>query len=164
VINATDKLDTLTRLDAESAIRQLHATYTHFLDSGDFAGVAELLQHAELDVLGHVVSTLEGLKAFYDAGLQVHEDGTPRTWHTVANVLIDVGASGETATSVSYYTVHQQLEGFALQPICTGKYVDQFVRNEGQWRFARRAVTLHSAGDLSHHVKGSNDPSVSSAA
>jgi hypothetical protein len=52
------------RLAAESAIHRLHATYIHRLDSGDFAGVAEVLQHAVIHVLGNEASSLEGLLAF----------------------------------------------------------------------------------------------------
>lgn len=73
----------LARLAAESAIHRLHATYIHHLDSGDFAGVAEVLQHAVIHVLGNEASSVEGLLRFFEAGLQVHADGTPRTWPIV---------------------------------------------------------------------------------
>ena len=153
-------LDILERLDAESAIHRLHATYTHLLDSGDFEGVAYVLQHAVLHVMGNEASTIEGLLAFFTAGLQVHTDGTPRTWHTVANVLIDVDSSGDKASSSSYYTVHQQLDGFPLQPICTGKYLDEFEKYDGEWQFSRREVTLRLPGDLQHHVQGAQTDAV----
>jgi len=149
-------LDIVSRMAAESAIHRLHATYIHRLDSGDFAGVADVLQHAEMDVVGNVVSGREALLASFESGLQVYDDGTPRTSHSVSNVLIDIDPSGDTASSVSYYTVHQQVEGFPLQPICTGRYIDRFERHDGEWRFVRRAVTLGLAGDLRHHVKGLN--------
>ena len=149
-------LDLVTRLAAESAIHRLLATYVHRLDGGDFAGVTDILQFAEMDVVGHVVSGRDAIGNFFEKGLQVHADGTPRTWHSVSNVLIDLHPSGQKAESASYYTVHQQLDGFPLQAICTGKYLDQFELHDGQWRFIRRAVTLGLAGDLQHHVKGSN--------
>jgi len=144
----------LVRLAAESAIHRLHATYIHRLDKGDFAGVAEVLKHAVIHVLGNEASSVEGLLAFFEAGLQIHADGTPRTWHSITNVLIDLAPSGQKASSASYYTVHQQLDGFPLQPICAGQYLDQFELRDGEWRFTRREVTLRFAGDLQHHVKG----------
>lgn len=156
--------DPVERLTSESAIHRLLSTYTHRLDSGDFDGVADLFQHAEMDVLGNVVSGRDGIKRFVEMGLQVHADKTPRTWHTLANVLVDIAPSGEMATSASYYTVHQQTDGLRLQPICTGKYLDEFERHEGQWRFTRRVLTLHLVGDLSHHVKGANEEVVSRSA
>ncbi|OAN63772.1 nuclear transport factor 2 family protein [Sphingomonas sp. TDK1] len=155
---------TINRLDAEGAVRQLIARYAHHLDEGKFGEVADLLQHAEFDVVGNVVAGRDAIEAFLDAGIQRHADGTPRTWHTVTNTLIDVDGSGEQASSSSYYTVFQQLDGFPLQPIVTGKYLDRFARVDGEWRFVRRAVTAHSLGDLQHHVMGSNaEPAKASA-
>lgn len=149
--------DSIMRLDAERAIRHLLASYVHYNDEGKFAEVAELLQYAEFDVAGNVVSGRAEIEAFLEAGVQRHADGVPRTWHTVTNVLIDVDSSGKRASSSSYYTVHQQLEDFPLQPIVTGKYLDQFERHDGQWHFTHRAVTVHLLGNLQHHVKGANE-------
>ena len=146
----------IARLNAESAIHHLLASYVHFLDEGKFAEIAALLQHAKFDILGKIASGQAEIEAFLHSGVQVHADGTPRTWHTLANILIDVDPAGDKATSASYYTVHQQLEGFPLQPIVTGKYLDQFERHDGEWRFVHRALTAHSIGDLQHHVKGDN--------
>jgi hypothetical protein len=154
--NIANSPDFVARLAAESAIRRLQATYTHRLDSGDFFGVAETLRYADLDVVGTVFSGYNAILTFIKDGLQVHADGTPRTSHTVANVLIEVDASGTKASSSSYNTVHQQVDGFPLQPICTGNYLDQFEMHDGEWRFSRRALTLRLAGDLQHHVKGQN--------
>ncbi|QGZ31071.1 nuclear transport factor 2 family protein [Stutzerimonas stutzeri] len=162
--DSTNQRDLVARLDAESAIHRLHAIYIHRLDNGDFEGVADVLKHAVIHVLGNEASTVEGLLAFFNAGLQVHGDGTPRTWHSITNQLIDVDPSGERASSASYYTVHQQVDDFPLQPICTGKYLDQFERSDGEWRFTRREVTLRFAGVLQHHVKGAQRDAVAQTA
>ena len=146
----------VTRLDAESAVRRLIAGYAHAMDDGRFEIVADLLQHAEFDVVGRRSTGRDNILSFLEAGIQRHADGTPRTWHAVDNSLIDVDPSGEKASSVSYYTVHQQLDGFPLQPIVAGKYLDQFERHDGEWRFKRRAVTAHLVGDIQHHVMGEN--------
>jgi hypothetical protein len=160
----SNESEIIARLAAESAIHRLHATYIHRLDKGDFAGVADVLQHAVLHVLGNEASSVEGLLDFFEAGLQVHGDGTPATWHSITNALIDVDPSGDKASSESYYTVHQQLDGFPLQPICAGKYLDQFELHNGEWRFSRREVTLRFAGDLTHHVKGAQRDAVAQSA
>lgn len=154
--DSTVPLEFVTQLVAESAIHRLLATYIHRLDSGDFHGVADVLRHAEMDVVGNVIAGRDSILAFFEGGLQVYEDGTPRTSHAVSNVLIDVDASGDKASSVSYYTVFQQVDGFPLQCICTGRYIDRFERHDGEWRFVRRTVTLGLAGDLRYHVKGMN--------
>ncbi|ATI79938.1 nuclear transport factor 2 family protein [Sphingobium yanoikuyae] len=156
--------DPLAVLSAESAIHGLLARYVHYLDEGNFAGIAELLQYADFDIVGTVVSGRQEIETFLEGGIQRHADGTPRTWHTVANILIEVDPSGETATAHSYYTVHQQLDGFALQPIVTGKYLDRFEKHDGKWRFAHRALTAHSMGDIRHHVMGANSDAVEAIA
>lgn len=149
----TNTPETIARLDAESAIHRLIASYVHLLDEGKFGEIAELLQHAEFDIVGNVASGRANIEALLYANVQLHADGTPRTWHTLANTLIDVDPTGEKATSSSYYTVHQQIDGFPLQPIVTGKYLDRFERRDGEWRFVHRALTVHSIGDLQHHAK-----------
>jgi len=152
----THTINAVARLDAESAIHRLLASYVHCLDEGKFAEIAVLLQHAKFDILGKIASGNAEIEAFLNSGVQVHADGTPRTWHTLANILVDVDPAGDKATSASYYTVHQQLDGFPLQPIVTGKYLDRFERHDGEWRFVHRTLTAHSIGDLKHHVKGDN--------
>lgn len=148
----TSSTDIIARLDAERSISRLLSTCAHLLDDGKFDQVAELLQHATLEVVGQVSSAREGIEEFLIAGVQRHEDGTPRTWHSVANVLIDLDDSGEKATSVCYFTVHQELEGFPLQPICTGRYEDKFEKQDGEWRFVYRLVKARHLGDLHNHV------------
>ncbi|EHK77989.1 aromatic-ring-hydroxylating dioxygenase beta subunit [Sinorhizobium meliloti CCNWSX0020] len=71
--------------------------------------------------------------------MQHHQDVTPRTWHALSNILIDI-ESATTTRSVSYFTVHQELPGLPLQPIVTGRYVDTFERRDGKWRYASRWV------------------------
>ena len=50
----------------------------------------------------------------------------------------------------------QGLAGAAIQPIITGRYRDEFVRDQGAqhggWRFARRQFFVDHVGDLSSHL------------
>lgn len=144
--------DLIARLSAEREITRLIATYCHLLDSGKFDAVARLLQHATFDVSGSTVEGQAAIAQYLDAGIQRHDDGTPRTWHVVSNILIDVDLEQDSATSTSYFTVHQELSGLPLQAICTGHYRDSFARHEGGWRFVRRAVSAHLIGNLAFHV------------
>ena len=53
----------------------------------------------------------------------------------------------------SSYVVHQAVEGFPLQPIVAGRYVDHLSRDEsGTWHFTRRHFTVDLVGDLSQHL------------
>lgn len=155
---AASQLDTLARLDAESAIHRLLAVYCHILDDGLFDDLAELFRHGAIESMGATGAGFEAARQFFN-GVQLHADGTPRTWHTLSNILIEVDPSGETASASSYFTVHQQLEGFPLQPICAGRYLDKFEKHEGQWRFTNRLLKPRLFGDLRFHVAGALDMS-----
>jgi len=81
---------------------------------------------------------------------RVYPDGTPRTKHVTTNVMVEV--DGDTATARSYYTVMQQTEVLALQPIICGRYHDAFAKQGGAWRFTDRLIFSDLIGDLSQHL------------
>jgi 3-phenylpropionate/cinnamic acid dioxygenase small subunit len=139
-------------LVAEREIGRLLATYVHHLDDGKFAEIAQLMKHAEFKVLTNTARGDHEVERFLNAGVQRHDDGTPRTWHSLSNIMIDVDTEGTTASSVSYFVVLQELEGFPLQAICTGRYHDTFELRNGEWLFRSREVKPRLFGDLKHHV------------
>lgn len=147
-----DRPASLDRLDDERAINRLLSTYVHLLDDGKFLQVATLLRHATMEVVGVYAYSRDGIERFLNNGVQRYDDGTPRTWHSVSNIVIDTDPSSDRASSVSYFTVHRELDGFALQPICTGRYHDQFEKRDGEWRFTYRLVKAHLLGELQHHA------------
>jgi len=139
-------------LDAEREITRLISTYPYLVDSGKFDEVAKLLQHATLQVPGHVVKGRAEIEQYFVSGIQRHYDETPRTWHAVSNILVNVDLDKDSATSTSYFTVHQELPKFPLQAICTGRYEDRFAKLDGTWQFIRREVVAHLMGDVKFHV------------
>lgn len=112
---------------------------------------ADLLAHASFKVGDAIVEGRDGIAHFLRTNLQYHVDDTPRTWHSVSNVIIDV-ESATAASSICYFTVHQELPGLPLQPIVTGRYIDSFERHDDTWRFATREVEGRLFGDVSKHV------------
>lgn len=76
-------------LQAERDITRLINIYPHLLDSGKFSEVAGLLRYATLEVPGHQVTGCDEIETFLSSGIQRHRDGTPRTWHTVTNIVIE---------------------------------------------------------------------------
>lgn len=141
----------IDKLVIESEVRRLLATYAHNLDYGKVDANAELLAAAKFDVGGTIVEGRDAIAQFLRNNLQYHVDDTPRTWHSVSNVLIDV-ESTTAASSICYFTVHQELPGLPLQPIVTGRYIDTFELHDGAWRFASREVEGRLFGDVSKHV------------
>ena len=143
---------------AAVAITNLLATYAHYIDTGDLDGAARLFTHARIKVgVGPGGATLIDSKALLEVwrdNIIIHANGTPRTKHVITNANIDVDESGGVATCHSYYTVFQQLEGFALQPIIAGRYHDVFEHVDDAWRWSFRDYSLVDlVGDLSQHLR-----------
>src|SRR5439155_19394268 len=96
---------TMTDNDAIAAI--IYA-YAERLDAGDLEGVAALFTHATLrtdrrtEIRRGVAEALE----LYRSMVMLY-DGRPCTKHVITNVIIDVDASGDSASARSYFTVFQ---------------------------------------------------------
>jgi len=143
--------DAVARLSIESEVRRLIAQYSHNLDFGNTEANGELLADARFKVVDEYITGKDEIANFLRTNLQYHSDDTPRTWHAVSNILIQIQSATE-ASSVSYFTVHQQTDNLPLQAIVTGRYIDTFALRDGEWRFASRAVDPHLFGDISQHV------------
>ena len=139
------------RLVAENEIRRLLAIYVHNLDDGKIGANADLLSDAKFQVVDTVVTGRDEIAKFFRTNVQHHEDGTPRTSHSLSNAIIDI-ETATTAKAVTYFTVHQELPGLPLQPIVTGRYEDEFKILDGNWRFASRRVVPRLFGELKDHV------------
>jgi 3-phenylpropionate/cinnamic acid dioxygenase small subunit len=146
-------------MTSETEIANLLYTYAEFMDSGDFAGAADLFRHARLRVSGEGgrdgAGTVDSdtMLSLWRGMVIVYPDGTPRTKHVITNPIIDVDDAGGTATCRSYYTVLQQTDDFPLQVIVMGRYHDRFERADGRWRFSYRDYSMiDQVGDLSHHL------------
>lgn len=142
-------------MGARGEIENLLYRYAERIDSGDFAGVAELFADAEIRVAGTdaVTRGRDAVQKLYQTTTRVYDDcGTPKTKHVVTNPIIEVDADAGRATSRSYFTVLQQTPKLPLQVIITGRYHDAFRRVDGDWCFASREMILEQFGDLSQHL------------
>lgn len=139
---------------SETAITNLLGRYAELMDGGDFTGAAELFHHAKIKVRGDDLIDYNGVRAIWEEFVIRYDDGTPRTKHVITNPIVEVDEAAGTAICRSYYTVFQQLEGFPLQPIIAGRYVDHFERVDGTWRYSYRDYSLTELiGDLSRHLR-----------
>ena len=141
-------------VDPSVAITNLLYRYAELMDLGDFAGAASLFGAARIRLApgDDGVVDAAGVLAVWEANVIRHGDGTPRTKHVTTNVILEIDQT--TATARSYYTVFQQLEGFALQPIIAGRYHDRFALGPDGWEFSERDYTLIDLiGDLSNHLR-----------
>ena len=141
--------------DARNAIEHIVYGYADRVDAGDFAGVAALFSHAKYKGGGPEDPGVDGaapVQKIFETMVRRYDDGTPRTKHVTTNLVIDVDGGAGTATARSYYTVFQQVDDTALQPIIAGRYHDQFAVLDGAWRLVERVIFCDLIGDLSRHL------------
>ncbi len=134
-------------------IRGLLARYCDLMDAGAWDDVGELFAEGCLaDETGRELARgATGVAEFYRA-LTVLHGGSPRTKHLVLNTILE--ESGNEVIARSSYLVLQAVDGFPLQPIITGRYVDRFQSGpHGSWLFAERRFFVDLVGDLSRHLR-----------
>jgi SnoaL-like domain len=140
--------------DSSTELANLIARYAELIDTGDLAGVADLLADAAIGA-GDSASLLTGrdaIHSLYAATTRIHPDGTPGTKHVTTNLILDIDDQAGTASARSYWTVLQAVPGLPLQPILAGRYHDRFDRPDGTWRFVERRYLVELVGDVSHHM------------
>jgi 3-phenylpropionate/cinnamic acid dioxygenase small subunit len=141
--------------DVRTAVEQIVYGYAERVDAGDFAGLAELFQHATYKGGGPDdpgVVGADAVLAIQERMVRRYPDGTPRTKHVTTNLVIDADEDAGSATARSYFTVLQQVDDLPLQAIIAGRYHDRFERVSGEWRLTERVIFCDLIGDLSHHL------------
>jgi 3-phenylpropionate/cinnamic acid dioxygenase small subunit len=135
-------------------IRHLLYRYAECIDAADFEGVGALFERGAIRAPGmrEPVRGAEAVRRLYESANRVHEGGTLRTLHLVANPIVEIDAARTTATCRSRYVVLQATAKLALQPIIAGRYHDRFAR-PGGWHFVERTIAIDLVGDLSEHLR-----------
>jgi 3-phenylpropionate/cinnamic acid dioxygenase small subunit len=98
------------------------------------------------------VDGADAISSLYRRSNRVHDDGTLRTRHLTANVIIDIDEDADTASARSAFVVLQQTPVLPLQPIATGRYHDRFARTDGEWHFVQRHIIVDHVGDVREHL------------
>jgi ketosteroid isomerase-like protein len=140
----------------ENAVAKLLYTYAERIDAGDFEGLADLFSDAVItfeESPQRVVHGRDEAYQMYDGFTRRFPDnGTPHTRHAMTNVIVDVADDGLHATARSSFTVLMRTDTFPLQPVIVGRYRDELVKKDGEWRFAHRHMFSDHVGDLSQHM------------
>lgn len=135
-------------------IQNLLNSYPFALDGGRFSDVGRLLAHADVYSAGALMASKdpEAVASAFRDWVIVYADGTPRTRHYLANMIIEPdGADG--ALVKSYVMVFQQNDSFPLQPIIGGDYLDRLRKVAGVWRIVERRMGNDLVGNLVCHGK-----------
>ncbi|MBS0467133.1 MAG: nuclear transport factor 2 family protein [Proteobacteria bacterium] len=139
---------------AIAEITQLLYRYAEAIDQGQLEQAAAMFDHARVLTGAGEPLDSRALLALWRRLLIIYPCGTPRTRHLISNPIVEVAEDGLTARSRSCYTVLQACDGFPLQVIASGRYLDCFEHVDGAWRFAERDYRLMDfSGDLSRHLQ-----------
>jgi len=132
-------------LEDKDTIREVMAAYCHALDAGRFADVARLF--ADDGVWTTDYGEAKGRAAIEEmlrSIVPVKGEGAQRK-HYITNIIIKV--NGDSAESTSDYLVIRE-SGRDLIPVMGGTYKDEWVRQDGTWRFKRKELVHDIAGDM----------------
>lgn len=132
-------------LEDKDTIREVMAAYCHALDACRFADVASLF--AQDGIWTTDYGEAKGRRAIEDmlrSVVPVKGEG-PQRKHYITNIIIKV--DGDSGRSVSDYLIVRE-SGPDLIPVMGGTYRDEWVRQEGTWRFKRKELVHDIAGNM----------------
>jgi len=136
------------------AITNLIYRYAELADSGDIDGQGALFTHGEFKGMfgGHTVDAKKPQRIF-EPPLKCTTMVSRGKKHIVANLQIYVADDGNSATCRSISLPLQEVPGTKkLQVIGVGRYLDEFIKIDGEWHFASRQLIRDLTGDLSNAV------------
>jgi uncharacterized protein (TIGR02246 family) len=128
-------------LEDREAIRALLVAYAHTLDTRDFAAF-EQLWAKDAEFVGGGGNNAKGpaaIRELLQGLLGKNAAPTPgRDFHLVMNQTVDV--TGDTATGYSRGTWVSTNNEKRLQVSIVANYYDQFVKEDGRWKFKRHQI------------------------
>ncbi len=133
--------------EAYAAIRNLYARYNWCSDEGDADGYADCFtEDGELSIpgIGMHVRGRENLREFKRQDKARRGDRIRRHWNS--GLFLEAVGDGGAMRGRCYLHGYDGAPGEAPVLSDVGAYDDVIVRRDGEWRFARRVITMdHSA-------------------
>ena len=132
-------------LEAKDAIRELMAAYAQALDACRFADVAACFApDGEWTTDYGAARGPAEIEKFIRGIVPVKGEG-PQRKHYITNIIIKV--DGGSASAVSDYLIVRESDN-GLIPVMGGTYRDKFIKTPAGWRFSRKELEHHIAGDM----------------
>jgi hypothetical protein len=131
----------LRALEDKEAIHALMMTYGRTLDARDFAGFEQIWARDSEFVggPGGVAKGPAATRALLESLLKANAAPTPgQDFHLFSNETIDVQGNTATALSKGAFVIRGQNN--RLETSILANYHDQFVREDGRWKFKRRQI------------------------
>ena len=129
------------QLQDEKAIREVLIRYGEYLDAKDYAGYASLFASDGVWTGGFGSATgPAAIQTMLEKNLGKPEAGyiNKTSFHLMTTEVIDV--TGDTAKVRSRYTFFTASPESKPVPSLAGRYVDDFVRENGAWKIKKRTT------------------------
>jgi uncharacterized protein (TIGR02246 family) len=129
------------QLEDEKAIREVVIRYGEHLDARDYAAYASLFASDGVWTGGFGSATgPAAIQAMLEKNLGKPEEGfvNKSNFHLNTTVVVDV--DGDTATVRSRYTFFTASPDNRPTPALAGRYVDNFIRENGTWKIKSRTT------------------------
>jgi uncharacterized protein (TIGR02246 family) len=127
----------IKRLEDMDEIRQLYIDYGRHLDAGDPVAYAALFSRNAKLRLGPVMRAngREEIERAAAAVLRSAPDGSKSSVHLLGSPRVEI--TGDTASGECVWAAISVSEA-GPPAVLVGRHADELVREDGQWRFARR--------------------------
>ncbi len=129
------------QLQDEQAIREVVIRYGEYLDARDYAGYASLFASDGVWTGGFGSATgPAGIQEMLEKNLGKPEAGfiNKSNFHLMTTVVVNV--DGDTAKVRSRYMFFTATPDNRPTPALAGRYVDEFVRENGSWKIKKRVT------------------------
>jgi 3-phenylpropionate/cinnamic acid dioxygenase small subunit len=129
------------QLEDQEQIRTVLVQYGEYLDSRNYKGYASLFARDGVwsGGFGSATGPAE-IEAMLEKNLARAEPGfiNKTSFHLMTTMVVEV--DGDTATARSRYTFFTANPDNKPVPNLAGRYVDEFVREDGKWKIKRRTT------------------------
>lgn len=130
----------LENLIAKEEIRELALLYSRGVDRKDVALLKTLYAKGATD---HHADKYDGDAEGYIAFLERSLPYMAYSGHHICNHMIAVdGDTGDGEVYAACYHVYADGKGGAMEDFMTVRYIDNYVKEVGHWKFLRRVVTF----------------------
>ena len=127
------------QLEDEKQIREVLVKYGEYLDARDYAGYASLFAREGTWTGGFGSATgPAAIQQMLEQNLGKPAEGyiNKSSFHLMTTMVVDV--TGDTATARSRYLFFTAGTENKPGPSLAGRYVDELVREDGQWKITKR--------------------------
>jgi len=125
------------------AVRNVLSRYCFALDSGNLSELSSLFhRQADFSVSfenGQKHNGRDSIHSFFERFFQQRPDQYYHMRHKIYEPLVTV--SGNTATSSTYFDAESKEPSGQIQ-IVTGRYDDSLIKEDGQWFFKERTISV----------------------